>query len=249
MHGIVNWRDVGAEPDSAIAPGKLFRSANLSDATRADVERIHRLGIDTIVDLRRPHERRAKPNPDFGPEISIITSDVDDAAEPPHIAFLRQSTLTPAATEAYMLDYYRGAPYQPRHLALFAAMFTRWRTAPGALLVHCAAGKDRTGLAIALIQSAMGASRAAILAEYLRSNEVAATPEQRVMASRHLAGILGKSPPDFVVEAFLSVSGEHLAAALASIDARSGSLAGYVAQLEHLSRATCPSRAIATPPA
>jgi protein-tyrosine phosphatase len=110
-------------------------------------------------------------------------------------------------------------------------MLARWSTAPGVMLIHCAAGKDRTGLAVALIQETLSTRRAAISAEYLRSNDVAATPDQFEMASRHLARILGRSPPDFMANALLGVSGGHLSAALESIEARSGSVAAYVREL------------------
>lgn len=230
--GVANWRDVAAGRGSGMVPGRLFRSGHLATASAADLAEIRQLGISSIVDLRRPHERAALPTPALGPGVTIVTSDLGDAVEPPHVAFLRQGSVTPASIDAYLVDYYAHAAFLPRHRALFGAMFARLLERDGAMLVHCAAGKDRTGLAIALIQAAIGISREAILAEYVLSNAVLAEPFALDRARTQLCALLGQTPPDFAIAAFLGVSGHHLAAALRGIEQRCGSLPAYLESLK-----------------
>lgn len=126
------------------------------------------------------------------------------------------------------VDYYSNAAFLPRHRALFEAMFARLIASGGAMLVHCAAGKDRTGLAIALIQSALGVPRAAILAEYVRSNAALTEPGALDRARAHLHTLLGHDVPDFAITAFLGVSAHHLTAAFDGIEARCGSTDAYL---------------------
>ncbi|TPG54306.1 tyrosine-protein phosphatase [Sphingomonas glacialis] len=226
--GIVNWRDVGARELAGIAPGRIFRSGHLADATPEDLAELAAHGITTILDLRRPRERAASPTPALGPEVTILTSDLGDEPEPMLVTFLREGDVTPAGLDAYLLDYYSNAAFLPRHLALFGAMFSRLLESDGAMLVHCAAGKDRTGLAIALLQTALGVPREPILTEYAASNTAFANPDALVRARTHLCRVLGETPPDFAITAFLGVSSHHLTAAFDGINRRSGSTDAYL---------------------
>ncbi len=229
--GIANWRDVGARAKAGIAPGRIFRSGHLADATPEDMAELEALGITTILDLRRPRERAGSPTPTFGPQVTILTSDLGDSPEPLLVTFLRQGDVTPASVDAYLSDYYSNAAFLPRHLALFDAMFSRLLASDGAMLVHCAAGKDRTGLAIALIQSAVGIPRAHIVTEYGASNAAFADPDALAAARTHLCRALGQTPPDFAITAFLGVSNHHLTAAFDGIEQRCGSTDAYLEAL------------------
>lgn len=226
--GIANWRDVGARAENGIAPGRLFRSGHLGGATAADLAELDRLGITAILDLRRLHERTTTPAPALGPDATILTTDLGDATELPLVALLRQEVVTPESVDAFLVDYYSNAAFLPRHLALFEAMFAWLLAHDGALLVHCAAGKDRTGLAIALIQSALGVPRSVIFAEYERSNSAFDTPEALDRARQKLCEAIGQTPPDFAIMAFLGVSPRHLAAAFSGIAQQCGSTEAYL---------------------
>ena len=235
FHGVENFRDFGGKASAFgghVRTGRLFRSAHLGAATEEDIATLGRLGVRVIVDLRRPTERRQQPSRWTGFPGRLISSDEGDRAEGPHIEFLRQGDLSDAGVEAYLAGYYRQAPYEPRHMALFARAFAALDEDDGARLVHCTAGKDRTGLLAALIQRALGAGPQAVMADFLETNRMMMTEPRRRRAAATLAPIVGGEPSDAVLRGFMGVSAGHLEAAFAALDARSGGLVPYLAMLD-----------------
>ncbi|WP_174299300.1 tyrosine-protein phosphatase [Caulobacter sp. S45] len=234
LAGVDNFRDFGGAVSrfgGRVRTGRLFRSANLAGADKADIVQLDRLGVRTIVDLRRPAERRRQPSRWTSFPGRLILSDLGDREEGPHIAFLRQGDLSDAGVEAYLSGYYREAFFEPRHMALFAETFSALDAGDGALLIHCTAGKDRTGLLAALIQAALGVGRPEIMADFLATNTAMMTGPRREQVSATLAPILGGEPSAAILQGFMGVTGGHLDVALASLDIRTGGLEPYLASL------------------
>ena len=111
---------------------------------------------------------------------------------------------------------------------LFAATLRALERLDGGLLVHCAAGKDRTGLLVALIQTLLGVPEAMVMEGYLRTNAVMLTPARIAATRARLRAQVGQAPSDAVLRALLGVDAGHLRHAMASISARHGSLYGYL---------------------
>ena len=232
--GVENFRDFGGVASvfgGRVRTGRLFRSAHLAAASGADIAELQRLGVNTVVDLRRPTERRSQPSAWSGFPGRLILSDEGDRAEGPHVEFLRQGDLGDEGVEAYLGGYYRDAPFEPRHLALFAETFAALDEEDGALLVHCTAGKDRTGLLAALILRALGVDRRHVMADFLETNVVMITEARRRRAAATLAPIVGGEPSKAVLQGFMGVTAHHLDIAFAAIDARAGGLEPYLASL------------------
>src|SRR5262249_93079 len=142
--------------EGRVARGRLFRSAAFHDATETDVVKLDALGVQFLVDLRRPMERSAEPNKWPGGKARVHVNDEGVAdGLPPHLAVLLSSDLSAAATRAYMLGIYRDFASDPRHIQLYSAWFDEL-TRGGTGVIHCAAGKDRTGLGCALTLLALG---------------------------------------------------------------------------------------------
>ena len=234
LEGVENFRDFGGGASrfgGRVRRGRLFRSAHLGSANEADIAELERLGVRTVVDLRRTTERRQQPSRWTGFDGRLICCDDGDRAEGPHVEFLRQGELGDAGVEAYLIGYYRQAPFEPRHLALFGQAFAALDAGDGAMLIHCTAGKDRTGMLAALILRALGVGREAIEADYLETNRVTLTEARLARVAAMLAPIVGGTPSEAVLRGFLGVSGHHLDAACAAIDARCGGMEGYLATL------------------
>ncbi len=229
--GIENFRDFGgfAGRHGAVRTGLLFRSGHHALASDEDLARLASLNLATIIDLRRPAERAAQPSrraPDFR---GLVFASDEGPADGPHVAFLAAGDLSDAAIERFLIDYYRDAPFEPVHRELFGRAFTALSDGP--LLIHCMQGKDRTGLLAALIQLALGADDATVMAEFLRTNDIMLTEARIARASAGLAAMTGKPPSMAALRGLLGVDARHLETALAAIRAQPGGMEAYLAGL------------------
>jgi protein tyrosine/serine phosphatase len=163
--GLVNARDLGGLPvkDGHIREGALIRSDSLTRLT--DPDALREAGVTRIVDLRRPGESvEAHP---FADDPMYVNLPVEDPAD------IKNVTSTMGALYLDMLDA------RPE---LFAAALAAIADAdPGAVVVHCAAGKDRTGLVTALALTVAGAERDVVAADYaLTAQRLAPYVEQEL---------------------------------------------------------------------
>jgi protein-tyrosine phosphatase len=152
--GLVNARDVGGIPAAEgrrVRTGVLYRSETPQLMTAADVQRaIDELGIRTVVDLRGSRGSRSMTGPDVR---SVV---LDFLGTDPY-------DTSPDGFLAGQLD--RAAP-------AVGEVLTAIVESPGATLVHCHTGKDRTGFTIAVILAALGVDDVDIIADYERSSPV-----------------------------------------------------------------------------
>lgn len=175
LEGVDNFRDFGDYPTAGggrVKASRLFRSAHHGKATDADLEAMDALGIATIVDLRRPGERARDPSrrpPAFRGE--VLVNEAPENGQDEWHAHLMTSDLTVASFRQYLLDYYDPAPFNPRHIDLFSRYFQTIAQSDGPVLIHCAAGKDRTGILAALTLRLAGAHPDDILEDYLLTND------------------------------------------------------------------------------
>lgn len=231
---IDNFRDYGDYATAAgrrVRPGRLFRSAHHADLSDADLARIGELGFGTVVDLRRPVERRRQPSrrPD-GFDGLVIENDLDEAGEAPHITFLKTVNLTPDSSRRFMLGTYRSMAFALSHIDLFGRYFHALADADRPVLIHCAAGKDRTGLLAALTHAVLGVGRDDLVEDYLLTN-VAVDLEARAPAiAEKLKSMTGRTAPHDAVVAFMGVEPAFLETALDAIDNRYGSVEVYLDQ-------------------
>ena len=229
-----NFRDYGDYASAAgrrLAGGRLFRSAHHARASEADLERLAELGLAAVVDLRRPGERRDQPSrrpPGFAGQ--VIESAHDDGAEAPHITFLKSADLTIDAGRRFMTDTYRELPFDPAHLDLFSRYFRALGEADGPVLIHCAAGKDRTGLLAALTHHLLGVHRDDMVEDYLLTNAAVDLAGRAPGIARQLEAMTGRPVAHDAVVAFLGVEPVYLDTAMGEIAARHGSVEGYLEQ-------------------
>ena len=168
---IRNFRDFGGLPTSdggVVRSGVFYRSAELTLATINDCARLEEIGVRTVIDLRSSSEREERPNASGLPptieqvvrEYAYSTADLARVAS--------ESSFQPEVLRNRMLNAYRNM--HVNHVVSFRNLFNRLLTDRAPVLVHCAAGKDRTGCAAALVLSALGTPRDAILEDYLLTN-------------------------------------------------------------------------------
>jgi protein tyrosine/serine phosphatase len=233
LQGVENFRDFGdyAAGQGRLKTGVLFRAAHQAQATDEDLVVLAGLNLATIVDLRRPNERQRDPSrrwADFAAE--VIDNDLGVTGEDPWHAFLRESDLSVESVRGYLVEYYRRAPFKERHLDLFRRYFQALGEAKGPVLIHCAAGKDRTGLLAALTHHVAGVSDDDLIDDYLLTNNEARFARRGPQFADLLEVELGRRPSDAALRVAMGVEADYLATAIAEMKAQYGSIDGYLEQ-------------------
>lgn len=179
LAGVRNFRDVGGLPTvdgRRVRHGVLFRSGHLAHATQEDAAFLSSLGLHTIFDFRNAADQKLE-GPDVAlpgvRNVNLPLSDPADGAEfwkmvrDGDIEQLR-GLLGDGKAAGRMIASYRQIIKErtAEHSRVLHALAED--SVPA--LMHCAAGKDRAGLSIAVTLLALGVEREAIVADYLESN-------------------------------------------------------------------------------
>jgi protein-tyrosine phosphatase len=230
FEGIDNFRDFGGYAAGArrLKPGLLYRSAHPARATPGDLAKLADLGVALIVDLRRLNERQREPWPGFPAQ--VIENDIGQDGLDEWATFIAASDLTVGSFRAYMLDYYRKAPFQQRHLDLYRRYFRALAESDGAILVHCTAGKDRTGILCALTHHLAGVHDDDIVEDYLLTNDPERLETRLPMIREVIRETTGRTASDEALMTAMRVEAEYLDEAFAVMAERHGSLDGYLDQ-------------------
>ncbi len=208
--------------------GRLFRSGQLTHAAPADLKRLAALGIKTVVDLRRSAERAdgRVSWPDGVSVETIFRNDGGDALPPHLMAFVEAGGSVEAAREA-MLRIYRAIPFDPMIADLTGALIGRLCDGEEAVLVHCAAGKDRTGFVVAFIHILLEIEPEDWREHYLLSHEACLADTHSLKRMQEALGRPGRMAKDEAVRVVLSALPEFLETALQSVRERCGSIERY----------------------
>jgi protein tyrosine/serine phosphatase len=202
--GCLNVRDLGGLPltgGGAVRERALVRSDCPSYLTDDGVTAATAYGLSRIIDLRRPDEisRYASRLADLAAHLHLPVQEPDDPEEGPWVHLYTG-----------LLD---------RRPELFARAVAAVADAPeGPVLVHCAAGKDRTGLVVALALSLVGADVDALADDYELTNQRLAPRYAALAADREIP--LGREIPP---------ARHVLLGALEHLRARHGSVEAYLA--------------------
>ena len=232
LAGVHNFRDYGgyAAADGArIKPGLLWRSAQHGEASDQDLADMQALGIKTVVDLRGPSEREATPcrrHPDFAAEVLFHPDETAGLALHTEAA---DGVMTAAEARAAMQRLYEGIPFRENLSFMLRQYFEVLRRAEGPSLVHCVAGKDRTGFAVALAQHVLGVARDDIVADYVLTNQ-AGNIEARIAAGATQIRARHGSISDDTIRTLMGVEADYIVTAFDRAAERYGSLDSYLAE-------------------
>jgi len=232
LAGVHNFRDYGgyAARGGRLRAGRLYRSAQHRDATDADLVRIDALDLAAVVDLRGESERRAAPcrrGPRFQARVVFVADETSGLA--PHLEAARTIDTSEEA-RAVMRASYAGMPFRPKLLEILRLYFEALETAEGPVLVHCLAGKDRTGVAVALFHAMMGVHADDIAADYLLTNTAGNIEARIESGGKVIRANFGQHLSDAAVRALMSVEQSYLDAAFGAIIERHGGIDAYLAE-------------------
>ena len=225
LEGGRNFRDLGGyatEDGRRVRWGVLFRSGSLTGLTAADWNYLAARGVRALCDLRSTRERESEPVELQGlPAISYWSRDYTSSFAQLR-ELLRNPFGTAEAARQAMISGYGGLPFD--QASAYRQLFAYLKGGRLPVIFNCSAGKDRTGIAAALILLALGVPRAAVVEDFMLTNDV--LDLQSVLLKR--AGTsLAKQPPG-VVAAILRADPDYIQSALDSIDSRHGSFTGFL---------------------
>lgn len=229
--GIHNLRDYGgwlAEDGRQVRRGVLYRSGQHVGATDADLALLADLDIRTVIDLRGSSERERNPCrrvEGFAGE--VIFYDGETSSSPPHMDVGPDTTTAQFARER-MMGVYTRMPANPAMQEMFRRFLEVIAERDGASLVHCFAGKDRTGIAATLLLHILGVSERDQMAEFLRTNSA---PTLAVLRAQSVPGIeqrLGRKLDEDGVRALLEVDESYLRRFRETVAEMDGSLDGWL---------------------
>jgi protein-tyrosine phosphatase len=229
LEGGQNFRDLGGYAGAdgrTVRWGVLFRSGSMHGLTPSDFTYLEGLHIRSVVDFRSPEERKAEPI--TWPKKGAPTVLVQDRAllTNPMMKALFKPGLTAEEASTAMAGLYAGLPFQLADQ--YKAMFARLLAGDAPLIFNCTAGKDRTGVAAALLLTVLGVPRATIYDDYLLSNQyfrpAASAPATADGGRRQtFQNILPEA-----IKALVGADRRYLEAAFAAIDSRPGGMSAYL---------------------
>jgi protein-tyrosine phosphatase len=235
LEGAVNVRDVGGMPTvdgGETVYRRLLRSENLQELTEEDIALlVDEIGVTTVVDLRSTRELMTE-----GPAPLDAVDGVQHAHHPVLKEFLDASDTVAAALlltaqeedrERYPADtmcgHYLG--YLENRPEEVVGALRSIVAAPGAAVVHCAAGKDRTGVVIAIALTVAGVEPEVIVADYVATNDRIEAIVERLSRSKMYGGDVSTRP----VRAH-EARAETMQAFLEQLDVRYGGLPNWLAE-------------------
>lgn len=240
--GLINFRDLGHYPARDLAghsrtvkAGRLFRAGHFHDAQSDAHAALAKLGIGRVFDFRSAAERNKRPSHlEISPTPAIIELDLDPGSGAsflnalPHIRSAN-TVMDAAVMEKMMCQINRSLVTD--HAGVYREFFRQLlMPEPGAVVMHCASGKDRTGVAAALLLSALGVDRNSVIADYLLTNSC-------LDVSHHVARAIADFDDRYqsimnpaALTAMYEVRPAYLAAALDEIDSQHGGMQQYLAE-------------------
>lgn len=199
LESLLNTRDLGGYrtvDGMAVRPKALIRSGALAGITKKDEEILFaEYGVRTVIDLRTRLEADEKPDPEvdgvtnlFHPildeELAGFTHENEDGEEFDMLeGFLMHAKSLEGKPEIYIGQLYKNLVLSERAMNRYGRFIDLVLEAgDGAVLWHCSAGKDRAGMASALLLTALGVDRQTVLEDFVKSNEYLRPETERMMA-------------------------------------------------------------------
>jgi protein-tyrosine phosphatase len=217
-HNFRNLAGMNGAGGRRVAANVLYRSAGLHKLHPEGWTALSEHGVRTICDLRGQQESSHSPTtPPPGHRVRILAFDIrNDIRSDPKLMSMLAAKSDAATARHMMLEIYRRFPaaFAPRLHLLFDAA-TEGGTPT---LLHCAAGKDRTGFAVALVLHALGVSMDDIMADYLVSRSALGSADPRIPGLQALfESRTGLPLPVAAALPILTVEPEYLRAAFDAI--------------------------------
>lgn len=239
LDGTTNTRDIGGYQTSDLRTlrwGQIIRSENLSRLTASDFQKLEEIGVKTVIDLRTDREHEQSPTVWLGEHpprfFHFPIGDAQNDWFKAQRSLMQRNRFTAEQSLEHMKEGYRMiAEEGPSSYAKLMSLVLDQSNWP--ILIHCNAGKDRSGVAVALILEALGVDRETIMEEYLLTNEIGRTDAKAALLANESKKFRrkGRSPSASAWLPIVGVQREMLEAFYASVDEQHGSMDDFLTEL------------------
>ncbi|KRM72057.1 tyrosine-protein phosphatase [Lacticaseibacillus brantae] len=235
IHHGFNFRDMGGyqtKSGQTLRMHKVIRSAKLDLLSDRDLNFLNNYGMRYDVDFRSPEEQAKEP--DRVPEaaeyyfVPVFPTDETQAGKKPENLTAKFSA-SPKAGYDNMVETYRDIVNMDNSQKAYRKFFDLLlanEKPDEALLFHCSAGKDRTGMGAVYLLSALGVDRQTIAQDYLAANDYIQTPLKQMLARVDAEG--GSANLRQSMTDLWTVNAGYLQSALDTIDDNYGGMQHYL---------------------
>ena len=229
LEGGINFRDLGGYRNAqgkTVKWRQLMRCGHLAQLTEADLELLGKIGVDKVHDFRRTDEQQqapSKPVPaKFIDDYQISIGDISRFWE-----FLKDGILTDQSSHQLVVNSYKNSidSVIPAYSRFMREIID---SDQGAHIFHCSAGKDRTGMAAALLLGALDVPRDTIISDYMLTLEYYNSDKLMDIIEGHLRDAGVETWHRSWLKPYSSVHADNIIAFLDAIDQSYGSLKNYL---------------------
>jgi protein-tyrosine phosphatase len=222
---IPNFRGIGGigATNRQILKGQIYRSASMASASTEDRQAFAELNTNIIFDLRSTVERERRPQAWLASIPCEVWVRDHSHSVGSIVDMITLPGMTPQGVVEAMCDIYRQLPYEqsPAYAAILRMVADRRLP----MVIHCSAGKDRTGVIVAILLTLVGVSRAQIFDDYLATNDAFDKLSRHIMNGAVGARLLGAGRQ--LWEPMLRADRRYLEAMFAEVERRHGSMEVY----------------------
>ncbi|MBX9662386.1 tyrosine-protein phosphatase [Novosphingobium sp.] len=232
LAGIHNFRDYGGyrARGGSLRTGHLWRSGHHFEATAEDLDVVHRIGIARVIDLRGDSERAQFPclrHEEWAGQVVYHPGETagdhgravhDEAAS---------GVRTADDARAAMVKLYDKLPFRPVLVGTFRLYLQTLAEDHGPSLLHCFAGKDRTGVGAAIVHRLMGVHADDVMADYLLTNTAGNSEARIAAAATNVRASFGPMMTDDALRTIMGVQPEFLESAFAAMEREHGTFEAY----------------------
>jgi protein-tyrosine phosphatase len=222
LEGSPNFRDLGGYKTVSgrhVRWGRIYRSGKLSSLTEADIHYFKRLGVSLVCDFRLDFERHSEPrwlgdqDAPHRVELPVAPGSSDSFKKSTHDGIIE-------VYDAAELMRDMNRDFVISQTSQYARMFQLMLQGNHPVLIHCAAGKDRTGFGAAVILDVLGVDEETIVEDYLLTNQYLSIEKEMEKLSNAIVDSRGFVVPDSALHPLVEIRPEYIKACFEEITHR-----------------------------